>query len=943
MVDQLNTTTTSRMSPTSRAEIADTTLSSSVIPPSPPASLPKLQTRSPKRHWDELIQRTQQMSLRTKATALAIVVGTLPIVGIGGLAYSVADRTLSQQITQAGIAQSKGLADKLNRFMNERLGDILVLSRQPALVNERIRKTLDRQDKDDLLSRFVEAYGVYESVAVFDLNGDVVAQSAGDKLANHRDRTYFQQAIATRTPIITSPEKSITTGRWVIHIAAPLIDDNSRKLIGVVRTRIPIEKLDDIARPFAVNGAHYHVIDGSGNIFLASDAQREQNFGQSALQEFPAIAQFLNQRREGAAVGKHDDEEQFIGYAPVQRLEGLDLRWGAIINLSSNIAFAPQRSLLTTIALGTALTALGVGLLAAWLARRGTQPLLEASQAVQALGDGKLDTRLQVKGQDELAILGDNINQMAAQLEQLIIQQTRSAEQSNLLSKVVVNIRRSLQFDDILKTGVEEIREFLKCDRVVIYRFNSDWISGVITAESVSSGWPIALGQTIEDPLTPGTLDRYRSGRVWTIDDWNQQTLTDCHCKILEKLAVKANMVAPIMRAGELIGLLCAHQCEAPRHWETEEIDFFKQLSTQIGFALDQALLLEQTEQARQTAETLSEERRQQKDNLQMQLLELLSNVEGAAMGNLTVRADVNAGDIGTVADFFNSIIESLRTIVLQVKDSATQVNQSLAANEMAIVQLAEESGRQAEETDRTLGSLATMAQSIRAVADNAQQAAAITRSAAENAQTGGAAMESTVNNILTLRTTIGDTAKKVKRLGESSQEISKVISLINQIAMQTNLLAINAGIEAARAGEDGQGFAVVAEEVAELATRAAAATREIETIVLTIQQETAEVVNAMEQGTSQVVKSTRLVNDAKDTLGQVVEVARQVDELVQAISEATVSQVATSNAISDRMREIAQFSSRTSDSSRDVSATLRQTLNIAQELQASVGTFVVD
>ncbi|OUC11603.1 MAG: hypothetical protein B0A82_27000, partial [Alkalinema sp. CACIAM 70d] len=236
-----------------------------------------------------------------------------------------------------------------------------------------------------------------------------------------------------------------------------------------------------------------------------------------------------------------------------------------------------------------------------------------------------------------------------------------------------------------------------------------------------------------------------------------------------------------------------------------------------------------------------------------------------------------------------------------------------------------------------------TMAQSIRAVADNAQQAAAITRSAAENAQTGGAAMESTVNNILTLRTTIGDTAKKVKRLGESSQEISKVISLINQIAMQTNLLAINAGIEAARAGEEGQGFAVVAEEVAELATRAAAATREIETIVLTIQQETAEVVNAMEQGTSQVVKSTRLVNDAKDTLGQVVEVARQVDELVQAISEATVSQVATSHAISDRMREIAQFSSRTSDSSRDVSATLRQTLNIAQELQASVGTFVVD
>jgi methyl-accepting chemotaxis protein len=188
----------------------------------------------------------------------------------------------------------------------------------------------------------------------------------------------------------------------------------------------------------------------------------------------------------------------------------------------------------------------------------------------------------------------------------------------------------------------------------------------------------------------------------------------------------------------------------------------------------------------------------------------------------------------------------------------------------------------------------------------------------------------------------VAETAKKVKRLGESSQQISKVVSLINQIALQTNLLAINAGIEAARAGEEGQGFAVVAEEVGELAARSAAATKEIEQIVENIQQETASVVEAMELGTTQVVEGTHLVEDAKQSLSQILEVSRQIDALVQSISSATVSQVETSQTITELMKDIAKVSERTSDSTRRVAGSLQQTVEIAQELQASVGTFKV-
>jgi twitching motility protein PilJ len=202
--------------------------------------------------------------------------------------------------------------------------------------------------------------------------------------------------------------------------------------------------------------------------------------------------------------------------------------------------------------------------------------------------------------------------------------------------------------------------------------------------------------------------------------------------------------------------------------------------------------------------------------------------------------------------------------------------------------------------------------------------------------------MEQTVSSIVQLRETVAETAKKVKRLGESSQQISKAVSLINQIALQTNLLAINASIEAARAGEEGRGFAVVAEEVGQLAAQSATAAKEIEQIVEAIQQETANVVEAMEVGTAQVVQGTRLVEKTKQSLGKIVEVSRQIDQLLQSISQATVSQANTSKTVTKLMQEIAKVSERTSNSSRQVSSSLQETVEVARQLQESVGTFKV-
>ncbi len=926
MVDQLDRT---RSQPRSQPEPKG-------VSPQPKPSTPKKANKS----WTDRLAR---LGLERKATLLAIALGTLPVLGIGGLAYVVADRTISDQITKSEQARSVGLADKVNRFMKERFGDIQILAKLPAYNSAKVASLLTQADKDNLLTSYAQSSGVYENIAFFDLKGDVLAQSSGTPLTNHADRAYFQQAIATRAPLISQPELSKTTGKMVIHIATPVFDAETQNMIGVMRTRMLITQLNEISKNFAVNGEQYHLADRSGLMFLASDERDQNGVGKPLGDFFPDLKQAITDRREVTKPGAHEDKSYLLSHAPFQQLGDVNSGWNAVITLDEDIAFGAQRSLLTTILLGTLASALSTGFLAAWLAKRGTRPILDATRAVKALGEGKLQTRLEVKGQDELALLGGNINVMASQLETLVKIQSLSADRSNTMARIVGNLRRSLSAEDIFQNGVEEVRGFLKCDRVVIYRFNPDFKSGYVTSESLGDHWTSAKGQLIEDPLGPDDIERYKNGRVWTLNDIAKRELTDCHCQILKKLQVQANIVAPIRRNDELIGLICAHQCSGPRAWDEEEIDLFRQLSVQIGYALDQSYLFEQTETAKNSAQKLSEEQRSQKEALQMQLLDLLSDVESASDGNLTVRADVSAGEIGIVADFFNAIIENLRTVVTQVKSSAAQVNTSIGKNEAAIGQLADDALQQANETTRTLDSLEAMTQSILNVANNAQTAAAVTRNAADQAKQGGAAMDETVNNITALRDTIGETAKKVKRLGEASQEISKVVSLINQIAMQTNLLAINAGIEAARAGEEAQGFAVVAEEVAELATRSAAATREIEQIVSNIQQETSEVVNAMEQGTTQVVKSSQMASEAKLSLRQVVDGSRQVDELVQAISNATVSQVDTSAQISELMKAIALISKRTSESSKQISTTLRETVSVAQDLQASVGTFTVN
>jgi twitching motility protein PilJ len=342
-------------------------------------------------------------------------------------------------------------------------------------------------------------------------------------------------------------------------------------------------------------------------------------------------------------------------------------------------------------------------------------------------------------------------------------------------------------------------------------------------------------------------------------------------------------------------------------------------------------------------AQRKAREMEQAKDELQRQVIRLLDDVEGAARGDLTVKAEVTADVLGAVADSFNLTIDSLRQIVQQVQMAAVQVNQGSTDSEAFARRLSSDALRQAEELAVTVNSVQMMTASIKRVADSARESEEVARTASSTALKGGEAVERTVAGILEIRETVAESTRKVKRLAESSQQISQIVSVISQIASRTNLLALNASIEAARAGEAGKGFAIVADEVRQLADRSAKALKEIEQIVLQIQSETGSVMAAMEQGTQQVIQGTKLAEEAKKSLDDIIQVSNRIDALVRSITADTIEQRETSKAVTEVMQSVEIQAQSTSQEAQKVSSSLENLVVVARNLLTYVERFKVE
>jgi len=737
--------------------------------------------------WDKL-------NLRARTTLILIGISAFSTITVSSIAYRFANRSVTEQITAAEQSAVTEITDKVAFYMRERFGDIQIMSNLTILTNRELRTTTTIKDKQKALDSFIQAYKIYDSVAAFDLKGNMIAQSTGKALPNHSDRSYFQAALQQNKPILTQPILSSSSGVMAVYLAAPIKDSTTNQNIGVMRARMPVKFLRDLI--LSVDGEKNYLLDNQGQIFMASDDQEYAAIQNSAnkVQLASDRFEFFDKLRTLASDGDVSTrgrmkqtlntsgvesttgiaslitEEYLASYAQFSKFDDIfradlpDLGWGTITTVDKEAALIVQRQLLISFATGTLMITLVVAAIASILGLKSTQPIIQAVEAVKKLGKGDFDARVPVSGQDELADLGNNINKMASQIQDLLF-----------------------------------------------------------------------------------------------------------------------------------------------------------------------------------TQETEAKRQRQEKEKLQQGVMGLLLDVEGAKRGDLTVRAEMSDGAIGSIADAFNSTLKKLQGLLQEVQSVSTEVGQLSSVGEGSVKQLSESALIQAEEINLTLNSIDEINRSVETVSNYAQEAAQIARNGAIQAKEGDLAMDATVNSIEKIRTTVANTSKKVKQLAESSQEIAQIVEIISSISEKTNLLAFNASVEAARAGEHGEGFRIVAEEVRRLADRTTEATKDIQQLVNTIQQDTTLVLDGMEISTSEVVNGSELVKMTKLNLRSLANTSQEIDEYLKSISTSTIDQTNTSKQVNEKINSIALVSKNTSSEAQSVVQSLRSLVEEAENLQSSVSQFKLE
>jgi methyl-accepting chemotaxis protein PixJ len=456
-------------------------------------------------------------------------------------------------------------------------------------------------------------------------------------------------------------------------------------------------------------------------------------------------------------------------------------------------------------------------------------------------------------------------------------QADNEAQWTQYFTDAIQNIRASLDRDDILDVTTEEVRRILNCDRVVVYSLDRQSY-GAIVAESVAPGWTRGLGKVIQDPCFEARyMDKYRNGRVKAQDNIYEAGMTPCYIEQLEVLEVKANLVAPIIGEGKLEGLLVVHQCSAPRVWQQSEIRWIAQLSTQVGFALDNAGLLKRLEHY-QNNEIIVRDRDREQERVQTQVSTLLTNsriaFENLSLGAVSQSSAIakTLSQIQGIANFAREVVDCTQKVKIQV-------------------QLAE----------RTL-------------------------------QSGGHILGQATDSITDTQKEIVQAVVKVNNLTQTSQELSEKLELIENIVKQLTDRSLNVltsqteNVEREQALEFTEGAISLMQQLSKV-------TADMKTVFATLEIDADEATDLMSSGAQNVSTGVELVQQTQQKFKQIETSNNRIKVLAEKIYQAIGNQVQTSNFVSQSVQEVASLTQHISKQSLTVIDSFDQLKEFAQKL----------
>ena len=447
----------------------------------------------------------------------------------------------------------------------------------------------------------------------------------------------------------------------------------------------------------------------------------------------------------------------------------------------------------------------------------------------------------------------------------------------------IQHIRESLKIEDILKTSVKEVRRVLECDRVVVYSLNQNLRYGSVLSESVAPGWTRALGKKIEDPcFEPTYRDKYRNGRVRAWDNIYEAGMTKCHIEQLEDLEVKANLVTPIINEGELFGLLVAHQCSDFREWQQAEIRWIAQIATQVGFALDNAKLLEQLQETTQTNSQISHQQYKQTETLKNQVVEILAD-NGDAYQTLSQEAmrqsetTINVlHQIQKVADSFNGIALNVQQVKFQEQQNELAVHDTQAS------------------LDRAVDSISNIQRKVQGVAVGF-----------DNLSNSSGKLAETVNTIRDLS----------KQIVQQSMSITRAVN--------------RSQIEAS-----GQNSVMdLSDTIFSLMQQLYEASARVEPLFANIQTEIREKTITLDSGTQQLINGVGEFQAVRQKLDRVVTLHNKINSLIENISRSVENQTQSSTFAKDSVQEVASIAERISAHSMTITQSFNQLVVLVQKL----------